>query len=117
MGICEAKRYTCEECVEGLDWVKAYMMDPIMISEYVIYLEQNFCLDEWENCKENVFKHFPSMHMMAMEKFMIPVEICNQEPVCGADPPTNRRYKSTHFSIMIILAQIRNQETTIFKTK
>ena len=23
-----------------------------------------------------------------MYRFMIPVEICNQEPVCGADPPT-----------------------------
>lgn len=88
MGVCDARRYTCEECVEGLDWVKAYMMDPIMVAEYVIYLEQNFCLDEWSGCKEGVKEYFPSMHMMAMEKFMIPVEICNQEPVCGADPPT-----------------------------
>merc|ERR1712212_890641 len=88
MGVCDARRYTCDECVEGLNWVKAYMMDPIMVAEYVIYLEQNFCLDEWHGCKERVKEYFPSMHMMAMEKFMIPVEICNQEPVCGADPPT-----------------------------
>ena len=35
--------------------------------------------------------HFMPMHVMAMEKFMIPVEICNEEPVCGGsthDPPT-----------------------------
>jgi len=88
MGVCGARRYTCDECVEGLNWVKAYMLDPIMIAEYTIYLEQNFCIDEWEHCKEGVKNHFPAMHLMAMEKFMIPVEICNQEPVCGADPPT-----------------------------
>ena len=45
-----------------------YMLDPIMIAEYVIYLEQNFCLDEWEYCKEGVKEYFPSMHLMAMEK-------------------------------------------------
>ena len=36
-------------------------------------------------------EHFVPMHVMAMEKFMIPVEICNEEPVCGGathDPPT-----------------------------
>ena len=41
-------RYTCEECVEGLEWVEAYIEDPIMIAEYVVYLEQNFCLGENE---------------------------------------------------------------------
>merc|ERR1739838_1080167 len=88
MGVCDARRYTCEECVEGLEWVEAYMEDPLMVSEYVVYLEQNFCLDEWEYCKEGVKEHFLPMHAMAMEKFMIPIEICNTEPVCGADPPT-----------------------------
>merc|ERR1712168_501446 len=31
-GLCEAwhRRYTCEECIEGLEWVEAYMEDPIM---------------------------------------------------------------------------------------
>eukprot|EP00091_Calanus_sinicus_P003068 TRINITY_DN1321_c0_g1_i1.p1 TRINITY_DN1321_c0_g1~~TRINITY_DN1321_c0_g1_i1.p1 ORF type:complete len:214 (-),score=92.24 TRINITY_DN1321_c0_g1_i1:77-670(-) len=88
MGVCDARRYTCEECVEGLEWVKAFMLDPIMVAEYTIYLEQNFCLSDWENCKEGVKEYFPAMHNMAMEKFLIPVEICNNEPVCGADPPT-----------------------------
>ena len=88
-------RYTCEECVQGLEWVEAYIEDPIMIAEYVIYLEQNFCqgnfdkcfylffypdffLDGWEGCKEHAIQDFPAMHNMAMEKFFIPTEICNQ---------------------------------------
>ena len=32
--------------MEGLEWVEAYIEDPIMIAEYVVYLEQNFCLGE-----------------------------------------------------------------------
>ena len=113
-------RYTCEECVEGLNWVQMYMEDPIMIAEFTIYLEQNYCIgnrkpffgggsnlrtldtldytmqyklnsshhncqsvlmfcpDEWEYCKEGVVEYFPPMHAMAMEKFFIPTEICNQ---------------------------------------
>ena len=93
-----------------------------MIAEYVIYLEQNFCqgnfdncfylffypdffLDGWEGCKEHAINDFPAMHNMAMEKFFIPTEICNQvnlstkkkwslilfssqQEVCGAPPPT-----------------------------
>merc|ERR1711981_537826 len=88
-GACDAvKEYTCDECIQGLEWVEAYIEDPIMIAEYVIYLEQNFCLDDWEDCKHLVVEHFANMHTMAMEKFFIPTEICMSEPVCGADPPT-----------------------------
>ena len=58
-GACEAKssgylppshpesgEYTCEECIQGLEWVEAYIEDPIMIAEYVVYLEHvcAFCL-------------------------------------------------------------------------
>merc|ERR1712110_731264 len=89
MGVCDAMRsgrYTCEECVEGLEWVEAYIEDPVMIAEYVIYLEQNFCQDGWEGCKEHVVQDFPTMHNMAMEKFFIPTEICNQQEVCGPPP-------------------------------
>merc|ERR550525_965549 len=48
----------------------------------------NFCLSggEWEDCKQLVEEHFTAMHNMAMEKFFIPQEICNQEPVCGGSP-------------------------------
>merc|ERR1712060_61029 len=69
MGICDA------------------MEDPIMIAEFTIYLEQNYCIDEWEHCKEGVVEYFPPMHAMAMEKFFIPTEICNQQEVCGATRP------------------------------
>merc|ERR1712062_595467 len=65
MGVCDAfrsGRYTCEECVQGLEWVEAYIEDPIMIAEYVIYLEQNFCQDGWEGCKEHAIQDFPAMH-------------------------------------------------------
>eukprot|EP00091_Calanus_sinicus_P006137 TRINITY_DN1674_c0_g1_i10.p1 TRINITY_DN1674_c0_g1~~TRINITY_DN1674_c0_g1_i10.p1 ORF type:complete len:193 (-),score=56.47 TRINITY_DN1674_c0_g1_i10:40-618(-) len=91
MGVCEARRYTCEECVVGLEWVEAYLEDPIMIAEMTVYLGHNFCLDEWENCKEDVAVHFRPMHEMTMEKFMIPTEICNSEPVC-----TGETAKPTH---------------------
>merc|ERR1719187_754550 len=47
MGTCDvARKYTCEECVQGLDWVQMYIEDPVVIAEYVVYLEQNFCLGE-----------------------------------------------------------------------
>ena len=43
---------------------------------------QNYILftggGEWEDCKQLVEEHFAAMHTMAMEKFFIPVEICNQ---------------------------------------
>ena len=61
-------RYTCEECIEGLEWVQAYLLDPVMIAEFTIYLEQNVCIEEWEGCKEEVAKYFAPMHLMAMEK-------------------------------------------------
>ena len=41
---------------------------------------------EWEDCKALVEEHFAAMHVMAMEKFFIPTEICMQEPVCGGSP-------------------------------
>merc|ERR1711971_705135 len=92
-GACDAvKEYTCDECIQGLEWVEAYIEDPIMIAEYVIYLEQNFCMSgghhDIDKCKRLVVEHFANMHTMAMEKFFIPTEICMSEPVCGADPPT-----------------------------
>merc|ERR1712218_42447 len=46
-GVCEAaKEYTCDECIKGLEWVEAYIEDPIMIAEFTIYLEQNYCLSK-----------------------------------------------------------------------
>eukprot|EP00091_Calanus_sinicus_P018250 TRINITY_DN4100_c0_g1_i1.p1 TRINITY_DN4100_c0_g1~~TRINITY_DN4100_c0_g1_i1.p1 ORF type:complete len:114 (-),score=17.33 TRINITY_DN4100_c0_g1_i1:142-483(-) len=69
--------------------LRAYLEDPIMVAEYVVYLQQNFCTSDMHHCHDTVAAHFPAMHDMAMEKFFIPTEICNQEPVCtGEDPPT-----------------------------
>merc|ERR1711874_196058 len=72
-GTCDAREYTCDECIQGLEWVE-------------VYLEQNFCLSDWDDCKQLVEEHFTGMHTMAMEKFFIPTEICMQEPVCGGSP-------------------------------
>jgi hypothetical protein len=42
MGVSDARQYTCEECMKGLEWAEAYLEDPIMVAEYVVYLQQNF---------------------------------------------------------------------------
>ena len=65
-------RFTCEECVEGMSWVEAYMKDPLWVAEYTLYLEQNYCVGEKPNCIDLVYTHFPPMHTMAMEQFWIP---------------------------------------------
>merc|ERR1711973_515994 len=90
MGVCDAwgRRFTCEECVQGLEWVEAYMEDPIQVAEYTLYLAQNFCTSDHPLCPDIIAEHFPPMHYMAMEKFMIPQDICNSQPVCtGQDSP------------------------------
>ena len=50
-----AQRYTCEECVQGLDWVEMYMEDPIMIAEFTIYLEQNYCIGNTQTFQREIF--------------------------------------------------------------
>merc|ERR1712123_224019 len=89
-GLCDvyAREYTCDECVQGLEWVEMYLEDPIQVAEYALYLMQNVCLDD--RCRDLVANHWPAMHWMAMEKFMIPQEICNQEPVCTGEPDWTR---------------------------
>merc|ERR1712037_568034 len=99
-------RFSCEECVREMHGLAAmvkmgaipihdyirdnyclsldstaaqhFCEDPIMIAEFRIYLEQNFCLSDWDDCKALVGEHFTGMHVMAMEKFFIPTEICMQ---------------------------------------
>merc|ERR1712036_168709 len=34
----DGAQHTCEECVEGLEVVGAYMTDPLWIAEYTLYL-------------------------------------------------------------------------------
>merc|ERR1712038_1886925 len=38
----DGAQHICDECVEGLEVVGAYMTDPLWIAEYTLYLEQNF---------------------------------------------------------------------------
>merc|ERR1712142_358050 len=87
-GVCHARsgRFTCEECIEGLEWVGAHMTDPLWVAEYVVYLQQNWCTDP--RCHQMVAHHFPPMHAMAMQHFWHPQAACNQLPVCGGDGPT-----------------------------
>ena len=43
-GVCHPRQdlsyITCEECIEGMEWVQAYMTDPLWVAEYTLYLEQ-----------------------------------------------------------------------------
>merc|ERR1712130_408405 len=66
--------------------VRHYVVDGALL-----WLELNWCDDEKPMCIPALQRHFVPMHVMVMEKFMIPVEICNEEPVCGGathQPPT-----------------------------
>merc|ERR1711890_162516 len=38
---CGAKKYTCEECIYGLEYVERYLEDDIIINEMVVYLQQS----------------------------------------------------------------------------
>merc|ERR1719367_1545883 len=81
----------CEECVEGMEFVEAYMRDPLWVAEYTLYLEQNFCVHDQgdRNCVDMVKTHFPPMHEVGMEAFE-PQRICDADfAVCGATHPPN----------------------------
>ena len=49
-------RFTCEECVEGMEFVEAYMRDPLWVAEYTLYLEQNFCVHDQVSAKRVINK-------------------------------------------------------------
>ena len=48
-------RFTCEECVEGMEFVEAYMRDPLWVAEYTLYLEQNFCVHDQVSAKKAIY--------------------------------------------------------------
>merc|ERR1712045_1033407 len=75
--------------VWGMELVGAYMTDPLWISEYTVYLEQNFCVGHNDHhCVDMVQRHFPPMHSMAMAQFFVPQEICDTYfPACGGTKP------------------------------
>merc|ERR1711997_1127418 len=86
--IPEPPPFTCEECVEGMEVVGAYMTDPLWIAEYTLYLETNFCVGHPHGCVDAVKKHWPPMHAMVIEAFWKPQEICNEfAEACGATKP------------------------------
>ena len=84
----EPREFTCDECVEGMEWVQAYMTDPLWVAEYTVYLEQNYCVGTHDpHCVDMVQRHFPPMHAMAMTLF-VPQDVCNTySGACGATKP------------------------------
>ena len=88
----DPRPYTCEECVQGLDIVGAYMQDPLWIAEYTLYLQQNFCVgqdaDLGEHCEHVIGRHFPAMHELVIDEFWNSEDLCNMQPVCGGEEPT-----------------------------
>merc|ERR1719216_396429 len=48
MGACHPKQraFTCDECVAGMEWIEAYLEDPIFQAEALFYLEHNWCNPE-----------------------------------------------------------------------
>ena len=94
-GICDVKGlwepqprpYTCEECVQGLELVGQYMVDPLWVADFTLYLELNFCVGHPPGCPDRVKEHFPAMHAMIMEAFWDPQTLCNLQPVCGGTKP------------------------------
>jgi len=101
-GICQAKdlpdllhlpaqrEYTCQECVQGLEFIAALLGDPLFVDQMVLRLKTHYCfLQENEaQCQRDVEAYFPSLHRMAINHFMIPVDICTENlGVCGGTEP------------------------------
>jgi hypothetical protein len=84
-----------------MEWIEFYLEDPIFQAEARLFLETHWCPEAHPNgphCPATVAKHFVPMHVMVMEKFMIPQEICNHLPVCGGSThgPHSTHPHSTH---------------------
>merc|ERR1711994_205106 len=92
MGICDVKsvlvpeerEFTCQECIQVGEYIETILKDPFFIDAAVLRLEQTYCflMDNEEQCKRDVKAYFPSMHMMAVEHFMIPVDLCTCTDGC-----------------------------------
>merc|ERR1711988_486922 len=91
MGACRpVKIFTCEECIEGMEWIEAYMEDPIFQAEAALFLEQHWCSPERPQCIPAIQHHFIPMHVMVMERFMVPTDICNNQfAACNPDWTTH----------------------------
>merc|ERR1712012_736524 len=98
---CHPKQraFTCDECVAGMKWIEAYLEDPIFQAEALLYLEHNWCdpHHHGEHCIETLQRHFIPMHVMVMEKYMIPTDICNtQFAACNPDWTTHHPTHPPH---------------------
>merc|ERR550517_1294232 len=84
------KIFTCDECIEGMEWIEAYLEDPIFQVEAALFLEQHWCTPERPQCIPAIQHHFVPMHVMVMERFMVPTDICNHQfAACNPDWTTH----------------------------
>ena len=90
-----------------MEWIEAYLEDPIfqvdlfrfrlqkfyLVSnqaEAALFLEQHWCTPERPQCIPAIQHHFIPMHVMVMERFMVPTDICNNAfPACNPDWTTH----------------------------
>ena len=93
-----------------MEWIEAYMEDPIFQvlfrhlklkkkslfphgisqAEAALFLEQHWCSPERPQCIPAIQHHFIPMHIMVMERFMVPTDICNNQfAACNPDWTTH----------------------------
>merc|ERR1719186_2500711 len=78
------REYTCEECIQGMNYVEALMKDPLFMDMMVLRLKQSYCYlqDNEAKCQADVEEFFPSMHSAVVNHFLNPVDICAGQPAC-----------------------------------
>ena len=55
-------------------------------AEAALFLEQHWCTPERPQCIPAIQHHFIPMHVMVMERFMVPTDICNHQfAACNPD--------------------------------
>merc|ERR1711879_831038 len=92
---CLLPRHMCTT----MEWIEAYLEDPIFQAEALLYLEHNWCDEEHhgDRCIETLQRHFIPMHVMVAEKFMIPTDICNSQfAACNPDWTTHHPTHPPH---------------------
>ena len=68
-------------------------------AEALLFLEHNWCdpHHHGEHCIETLQRHFIPMHVMVMEKYMIPTDICNSQfAACNPDWTTHHPTHPPH---------------------
>merc|ERR1711997_1244915 len=86
------REYTCQECIQGMEYIEKVMKDPLFVDQMVYRLKTNYCFinaADYNQCVSDVTAYFPSMHRMAANHFLNPVDMCNDyllDHVCA--PPT-----------------------------